>query len=97
MFAATLALMLIASSGGTETASSSPTNGSLAGEDLDRVICRRAEPVLGSRIARRRICRTVAQWRAFEEDRQQMRRDMNAGNCAGARSCSENSNAGRPF
>ena len=61
-----------------------------ATEDPDRVVCRRAEPVLGSRVARRRICRTVAEWRAFEPDRAQMRRDLNAGNCAGAASCSCN-------
>ena len=47
-----------------------------ADEDLDRVICRAPEPVLGSRVARRRICRTRAEWIAFEADRAQLRRDI---------------------
>ena len=61
-----------------------------AAEDPDRVICRAPEAALGSRVARRRICRTVAEWRAFEADREQRRRDLNAGNCTGASSCSCN-------
>ena len=59
------------------------------GEDPDRVVCRASEPVLGSRVARRRLCRTVAEWRAFDADRAQMRRDLNAGNCNGSSTCSE--------
>lgn len=70
--------------------SSQPAPAVSAAENPDRVICRAPEPVLGSRVARRRICRTVAEWRAFEQDRAQMRRDLNAGNCAGAISCSCN-------
>lgn len=77
-----LIAMLLALSVGSEPARPSP-----AAEDPDRVICRAPQPVLGSRVARRRICRTVAEWRAFEEDRAQYRRDLNAGNCAGAGSC----------
>ena len=71
------------------TAASPPTPETSATENPDRVICRAPQPVLGSRVARRRICRTVAEWRAFEQDRAQMRRDLNAGNCAGHKSCSE--------
>ena len=49
-------------------------------DDPDRVICRAATPVLGSRVAMRRTCRTRAEWQAYEQDRQQMRRDIqNAG------------------
>jgi hypothetical protein len=47
-----------------------------AAEDPDQVICRQAEPVVGSRVARRRVCRTRAEWRAFEADRAQFRRDL---------------------
>ena len=72
------------------TGSSPPGPSNSATEDPDRVICRRPEPVLGSRVAQRRICRTVAEWRAFEADREQRRRDLNAGNCTGASSCSCN-------
>jgi len=70
--------------------SSPPAPATSATESPDQVICRQSEPVLGSRVARRRICRTAAEWRAFEQDRAQMRRDLNAGNCAGASSCSCN-------
>ena len=58
-------------------------------DDPDRVICRSSAPAPGSRVARQRTCRTLAEWRAFEADRAQMRRDLNAGNCNGDRSCSE--------
>ena len=74
MLAATLALMLMAS--GADDNQSRSANPSRAEDDPDRLICRAAEPVLGSRIARRRICRTVAQWRTFEADRAQLRRDL---------------------
>ena len=46
-------------------------------ENPDQVICRAAEPVLGSRVARRRVCKTRAEWRMFDEDRAQFRRDLN--------------------
>jgi len=58
-------------------------------ENPDEVICRAAQPMLGSRVARRRVCRTRAEWRSFESDRAQFRRDLQAGNCGGASSCSE--------
>ena len=45
-------------------------------DDPDQVICRAPEPIVGSRVARRRICRTRAEWQAFEADRQQLRRDL---------------------
>lgn len=57
-----------------------------ATENPDQMICRAPEPVLGSRVARRRVCRTRAEWRAFDADRAQFRRDLQAGNCAGASS-----------
>jgi hypothetical protein len=44
--------------------------------DNDKVICRRAESVLGSRVATKRVCRTGAEWRLFETDRQQLQRDI---------------------
>ena len=81
-----VALFLVMAASG----SSPPAPAISAAENPDRIICRRPEPVLGSRVARRRICRTVSERRAFDADRAQMRRDLNAGNCAGASSCSCN-------
>ena len=69
MLTATISILLMA--GAAEPAANNART-----EDPDQVICRASEPVLGSRTARRRICRTRAQWRAFEEDRQQLRRDL---------------------
>ena len=45
-------------------------------ENPDQVICRAAEPVLGSRVARRRVCKTRAEWRMFDADRAQLQRDL---------------------
>ena len=83
MLAAMISIMLLGMSAGNEPdARNRP-------QDPDQIICRAPEPVLGSRVARRRICRTRAEWQAFEEDRHQLRRDLNnAGNCAGSSSCS---------
>jgi hypothetical protein len=69
---------LLAVAGGAAVAGAEPAgqNKTTTGGDPDQTICRQAEPVLGSRVARRRICRTRAQWQAFEEDRQQLRRDL---------------------
>lgn len=75
MLTAVITMLLFAqqSAGGQAGAARGAAN-------LDQIICRASEPVLGSRVARRRICRTRAQWQAFEEDRAQLRRDIqNAG------------------
>jgi hypothetical protein len=45
-------------------------------EDPDRVICRQAQPELGSRLRMVRDCRTANQWRVFEQDHDQLRRDL---------------------
>lgn len=44
--------------------------------DKDRKICKRAEPILGSRTKMTRTCRTAAEWQAFGSDRDQLRRDI---------------------
>lgn len=85
MLTGLIAMLFMTLDQGSEPARPSP-----AAENPDRVICRSPQAMLGSRVARRRICRTVAEWRAFDADRAQMRRDLNAGNCAGAASCSCN-------
>lgn len=41
-----------------------------------RLICR-SRPVLGSRIAQQRVCRTAEDWRVYETDLEQSRRDIN--------------------
>ena len=40
----------------------------------DRIVCR-SRPKLGSRIARERICKTEAEWEAYDQDLAQARRD----------------------
>jgi hypothetical protein len=48
----------------------------IAREDADRMICRAPRAELGSRLRMVRECRTAAQWVVFEQDRQQLRRDI---------------------
>jgi hypothetical protein len=48
--------------------------------DLDKVVCRAAKPKLGSRIAKERMCLTVAQWKIYDSDREQLRRDLQVPN-----------------
>ena len=75
---------------GLQSGSQPPSEGRLkaATENPDQVVCRQSEPVLGSRVARRRICKTRAEWRAFEADRAQLRRDLqNAGACGNSPVC----------
>lgn len=55
--------------------------------DPDKVSCR-SSPKLGSRLSVNRTCRTAAEWRQFDKDREQLRRDLgNSARCAGAASC----------
>ena len=58
-------------------------------EDKDKVICKKEDqPMLGTRLKFRRTCKTAAQWQAYENDREQLRRDIsNDAACAGASSC----------
>ena len=84
----TLAMILLM----VQAATSQPaTKGRIAAsnENPDEIVCRAPQPVLGSRVAQRRVCRTRAEWRAFQADRAQAQRDLQAGNCNGASSCSE--------
>ena len=83
MLSEIIVMLLLAApgSGGQSRPSTAAT------ENPDQVICRAPEPVLGSRVARRRVCRTRAEWRAFEADRAQFRRDLQGGNCAADSSC----------
>jgi hypothetical protein len=53
----------------------------------ERLICR-SRPMLGSRIARQRVCKTEEEWRIYENDMAQSRRDIND---RGARGCTPTS------
>lgn len=45
-------------------------------ENPDRVVCRAPQGVTGSRTVQRRVCKTVSEWRAYEQDRERLRREM---------------------
>lgn len=47
-----------------------------AQEDDDKVICKKDKPKINSRIATVKTCRTVAEWRLYEKDREQFKRDF---------------------
>jgi hypothetical protein len=49
-----------------------------------RLICR-SRPVVGSRVVRQRTCKTAEEWRIYENDMEQSRRDIAD---RGARGCS---------
>jgi hypothetical protein len=44
--------------------------------DDDKIICERPKHATGSNLAMQRDCRTKAQWRAYELDRQRYRQDL---------------------
>ena len=72
MIATAITLLVLAA----QPAQGAGNSTSRPAEDLDQVICRAPQPVLGSRVATRRVCKTRSEWRAFEEDRAQLRRDL---------------------
>lgn len=45
-------------------------------EDQDKVICKKDRPKINSRIAMVKTCRTVAEWRLYDNDREQFKRDF---------------------
>ena len=63
----------------TETAATTeatPTEATPPEPSRQRLICR-SRPVLGSRISRQRVCKTEEEWRIYENDLEQSRRDIN--------------------
>ncbi len=76
-----LSILLAASLSAAPAAA--PSNTPTDEANRDRMICR-SRPVLGSRIARQRICMTGEQWRLHANDLEQSRRDIND---RGARGC----------
>ena len=65
-----------------ETASTAPTPEEAA-PSRERLTCR-SRPILGSRISRQRVCKTEEEWRLYENDLEQSRRDIAD---RGARGC----------
>jgi len=50
-------------------------------KEPNKVTCK-SSPKLGSRVSVNRTCKTAAEWRVYEQDRQQLGRDIrNAGEC----------------
>ena len=45
-------------------------------EDDDKVICKKDRPKINSRIAKVKSCRTVAEWRLYEKDMEQYKRNF---------------------
>ena len=70
-----LGMMLWVSLAGAEVAAQGPTAAVPDEPSRQRLICR-SRPVLGSRIARQRICKTADEWRIYENDLEQSRRDI---------------------
>ena len=44
--------------------------------DPDKVVCEQSQPVVGSRLQRRRVCMTKAEWQTYKQDRAQLGRDI---------------------
>jgi len=79
-----LTFILFLALGGAQTAAETiPTESTAEEPSRHRLICR-SRPVLGSRIARQRICKTEEEWRVYEDDLEASRRDIND---RGARGC----------
>ncbi len=68
-----IALLLVAASPESQADASRPP---ARADHPDRVICRAPQGVTGSRLAQRRVCKTVAEWRAYDLDRSQLRREL---------------------
>jgi hypothetical protein len=46
-----------------------------AGATDNKVICR-SQPQVGTRLRTKKLCKTKAEWRAMDADREQLRRDL---------------------
>ena len=79
-----LSFILFLSLGGAQAAAdSTPTEATSEEPSRQELICR-SRPRLGSRIATQRVCKTREEWRIYEADMEQSRRDIND---RGARGC----------
>lgn len=71
-----LMIALLASS--TAAAGTPAATPAAASAEDKKVICR-TDPVLGSRIKVKKNCKTVAQWREYDAQLQQLSRDTHTG------------------
>jgi hypothetical protein len=77
------AILMISLGGAFAFADTPPAGETEAEPSNQRLICR-SRPQIGSRIARTRVCKTAEEWRIYEADLEQSRRDIND---RGARGC----------
>jgi hypothetical protein len=61
--------------------------GAEAAKDPNKVICKKSHPVAGSRLKFVKTCLTAAQWVIYEQDRRQLRRDLQKNQCVGGPAC----------
>ena len=93
-----LALLLLISLGGAQSATN-PSNGAepsavataenATAPSRQRLRCR-TRPILGSRIATQRVCKTEEEWAIYDNDLEQSRRDIadrGARGCEQGKSC----------
>ena len=79
-----LTLILFVSLSGAQAAAEAPApEASTPAPSRQRLICR-SRPMLGSRIASQRVCKTAEEWAIYENDMEQSRRDIAD---RGARGC----------
>ena len=79
-----LAVILFVSLSGSHAAIEAPTSAASPPEPgRQRQICR-SRPILGSRIAQQRVCKTAEEWAIYDNDLEQSRRDIAD---RGARGC----------
>lgn len=80
-----LAIILFASLSATGAADAATAKADAKPEapSSKRLICK-SRPVLGSRISSQKICKTVEDWKIYENDMEASRRDIND---RGARGC----------
>ena len=80
-----LAMILFVSLSGSQAATQAraPEASPPPPPNPNRQICR-SRPIVGSRIAQQRICRTAAEWAIYDNDLEQSRRDLAD---RGARGC----------
>lgn len=71
-----LLLSLTLALGGEPAQAPAPDQTEATTPSDQRIVCR-SRPRLGSRIVSQRSCRTIWEWRVYERDLEQSRRDIN--------------------
>ncbi len=78
-----LALLILMSAAGADFSAGQDEAAAPPPPSSQRLICR-SRPTLGSRITRTRVCKTAEDWRIYDADMEQSRRDIAD---RGARGC----------